>query len=155
VYLIPYLNKGNYLGIDKEQILIDQGIENELKDNLIQNKQPMFVVSNNFEFTKFNKIPNYAIAQSLFTHLPSNLINLCFKELSQHFDKNGVLFATYFISNKKIKNSKKAHDHGTFLYTIDEVKDFGELNGWNAEYIGDWNHPRNQKIVKYTLKNNH
>ena len=26
---------------------------------------------------------------------------------------------------------------------------FGEGNGYSAEYIGDWNHPRDQRVVEY------
>lgn len=152
IHLIPYLDTGNYLGIDKEKQLIDFGLSKELDEKWLVLKKPEFVVSNQFEFNKFSKIPNYAIAQSLFTHLPPNLINLCFKKLKNHFNKDGVFFATYFISDKKHKNPKKPHDHGIFKYTIEETKEFGQSNGWNVEYIGEWNHPRNQQIVKYTLK---
>lgn len=152
VHLIPYLNKGNYLGIDKEKKLIELGISKELNSELLSKKTPEFIISNEFEFKKFHKIPNFAIAQSLFTHLPPKLINDCFRKLRDQFHKDGVFFATYFISEKKHKNSNKPHDHGIFKYTVQEVIQFGELNGWNVEYIGNWNHPRNQQIVKYTLK---
>ena len=97
-------------------------------------------------------MPNFAIAQSLFTHLPPPMINACFQKLKNHFNPNGVFYATYFISDKKIINPKEPHDHGIFKYTFKEITDFGILNGWNVDIIGDWNHPRDQKIVKYTLK---
>ncbi|PKQ46710.1 hypothetical protein [Confluentibacter flavum] len=154
VHLIPYLEKGNYLGIDKEKKLIELGLSHELDNKWMTLKEPEFIISNKFEFEKFTKTPNYAIAQSLFTHLPPKLINECFSKLKDHFDKEGVFYATYFISEEKHKNPNKPHDHGIFKYTIEEVKQFGDLNGWNVEYIGNWNHPRNQQIVKYTLKNN-
>ncbi len=152
VHLIPYLQAGNYLGIDKEQTLIDFGLTNELDNKWLPHKKPEFVISNNFEFNKFSKVPNFAIAQSLFTHLPPSLINSCFKKLSLHFNTDGIFFATYFLSEEKYKNPKKAHDHGIFKYTIEEIKHFGISNGWEVEFIGDWNHPRNQQIVKYKLK---
>ncbi|WP_100615128.1 class I SAM-dependent methyltransferase [Confluentibacter citreus] len=153
IHLIPYLNEGNYLGIDKEEDLINLGISKELDNKWLNIKKPELLISNSFEFNKFSKVPNFAIAQSLFTHLPPDLINFCFKKLSFHFDKKGVFFATYFVSEKKHDNPKKAHDHGIFKYTIEEIKSFGYSNGWDVEFIGDWNHPRNQQIVKYTLKN--
>ena len=152
VHLIPYLNEGNYLGIDKEKKLIDLGLKHELSSELYHKKKPELLISSNFEFNKFSKAPNFAIAQSLFTHLPSELINTCFIKLKDYFDKKGVFFATYFISESINDNPKIAHDHGIFKYTIEEVKQFGNTNGWNVEFIGDWNHPRNQQIVKYTLK---
>ncbi|TVZ59155.1 hypothetical protein NA63_1680 [Flavobacteriaceae bacterium MAR_2010_105] len=152
VHLIPYLNQGNYLGIDKEKSLIDLGLKHEFDPKIIDSKSPEFVISKRFDFSKFSKTPNVAIAQSLFTHLPPNLINLCFKNLKLNFKSDGVFYATYFFANQKINNPKKPHDHGVFKYTPEEIKGFGIQNGWDVEIIGDWGHPRNQKIVKYTLQ---
>jgi SAM-dependent methyltransferase len=153
VHIIPYLQPGHYLGIDKEKSLIDSGLKKELNEEMIAAKLPEFVISNNFEFNKFTKVPNFAIAQSLFTHLPPRLIHLCFKNLKNHFQENGVFYATYFITSKSVKNPNKPHDHGIFKYTWEEVNIFGTANGWDVEIIGDWNHPRNQQIVKYTIAN--
>jgi hypothetical protein len=25
----------------------------------------------------------------------------------------------------------------------------GQQTGWNLEYLGDWGHPRNQKMLRY------
>lgn len=153
VHLIPYLKSGHYLGIDKEQSLINLGLKNEIKEDILDQKKPKFVISDNFEFNKFDRIPNFAIAQSLFTHLPPPMINKCFVKLKKHFAKDGVFYATYFITENVVENPRKAHDHGIFRYTPDAIISFGTTNGWNAEIIGDWNHPRNQKIVKYTPMN--
>jgi len=29
------------------------------------------------------------------------------------------------------------------------MEQFGKETGWQVEYIGDWNHPRGQKMVCY------
>ncbi len=152
VHLIPYLNKGNYLGMDKEEKLIELGLEKELGEKWIRLKEPSFVVSENFEFQKFQKKPNFAIAQSLFTHLPPKLIHTCFRNLRENFDENGAFFATYFISPNRTTNPEEAHSHGIFYYTVEEAKNFGTTNGWEVEVIGDWRHPRNQQIFKYSPK---
>lgn len=149
VHLIPYLDKGNYLGIDKEETLIELGLKHELPANIINIKSPEFVVDQNFDFCKFSKIPDYAIAQSLFTHLPPEIINLCFKNLRAHFNPEGVFYTTYFLSDIKTKNPRLPHDHKNFKYTMKEIKEFGSNNGWDCKFIGDWNHPRNQQIVQY------
>ena len=150
-HLIPYLNAGNYLGMDKEKSLIDLGLKHEMNEQVTKSKSPEFVISKDFEFQKFTKQANFAIAQSLFTHLPPNLINLCFQKLKGNFQKNGIFYATYQFSKDKIVNPLEPNDLGMFKYTPEEVIQFGKSNGWNVEIIGDWNHPRNQQIVKYTL----
>jgi len=67
VRLIPYLDRGNYLGIEKEETLVRIGIAKELGPELYTSKAPEFVISQTFEFEKFSRKPNFALAQSLFT----------------------------------------------------------------------------------------
>jgi len=152
IHVIPYLNKGNYLGIEKEKLLIDKGVKCELNAELKKSKQPELIVSDSFEFELFSKKPNYAIAQSLFSHLPANMINDCLLKLSKNFVKGGAFYATFFTTDKKIENPKESHDHGTFRFTNEEITKFGTNNGWDVYIIGDWKHPRKQIMVQYTLK---
>lgn len=152
IHFIPYLGSGNYLGIEKETTLVDLGLEKELGADLAEAKSPEFVISDSFEFNNFSKNANFGIAQSLFTHLPPELIELCFRNLREKFDDSGSFFATYFFSKVEIDNGKNSHDHGKFFYTREQVTAFGESTGWDVEIIGDWNHPRDQQIVKYTPK---
>lgn len=146
---IPYLDRGHYLGIEKESGLLKAGLEQELDPKIRKKKQPNVIISDSFEFEKFRQKADFAIAQSLFTHLPSSLIDLCFKKLYPWLKNDGVFYATFFETGKKISNPKKPHDHCNFFYTKNEMCSFGITNGFNSNYIGDWNHPRNQVIVEY------
>jgi SAM-dependent methyltransferase len=150
IHFIRYLEPGHYLGIEKEQMLIDSGISQELGRDLNESKRPQFVVSSAFEFEKFADRADFALAQSLFTHLPPPIIELCLRKLREWIAPDGTFFATYFESATSIDNPSDPHDHGGFHYTRDEMLEFGERTGWRAEYIGDWNHPRRQVMVKYT-----
>ncbi|NOZ12195.1 MAG: hypothetical protein GXO69_00945 [Acidobacteria bacterium] len=149
VKVIPYLQASHYLGIEKEGSLVKAGLENELDPALRAEKEPNIVISDSFEFEKFEKKADFAIAQSLFTHLSPALITLCFRKLYLYLQDDGVFYATYFETDRKIKNPKKSHAHAIFSYTQEEMIDFGEMNGFTADYIGNWNHPRNQVIVEY------
>ena len=146
---IPYLERSHYLGIDKESGLVKAGLENELDPKLREEKQPIIVISDSFEFEKLGQKVDFAIAQSLFSHLPPSLIDLCFKKLYPWLEDDGVFYATFFETERKVHNPAKPHDHDIFAYTKDEMYGFGEINGFNADYIGNWNHPRNQVIVAY------
>ena len=149
VHFIPYLEPGHYLGIEKEEGLIHAAIEKELDRELYRRKKPCLVVSAAFEFDKFQDRPHYALAQSLFTHLPPPLIDTCFKKLRQFIRDDGVFYATFQQTEVEISNPSEPHDHGYFGYTRQQMENFGTRNGWTAEYIGDWNHPRRQKIVRF------
>lgn len=149
VHLIPYLEVGHYLGIEKEIDLIHAGIEKELGHELFEQKKPELVISDSFEFEKFTARPTYGIAQSLFTHLPPLMIDDCFSKLRRVMQPNGAFFATYFEVGYQRKNLDSPHDHLSFAYTRAEIEAFGTRNGWTARYIGEWNHPRDQRICVY------
>lgn len=149
VHFINYLDPGNYQGMEKEAELIRLGVENELGAEINAAKKPEFVISDSFEFGKLSKQPDYALAQSLFTHLPPALIELCFAKLRQVIKAYGVFYATYHEVKKARKNPDKPHAHGFFAYTRRQMEEFGINHGWQAEYIGDWGHPRHQVMVRY------
>jgi SAM-dependent methyltransferase len=149
VHFINYLGPGNYMGVEKEVELIRLGIEQELGAEVNAAKKPEFLISDSFEFGKLSKRPDYALAQSLFTHLPPALIDLCCANLRQVIRPDGVFYATYHEVKKARKNPDVPHTHGFFAYTRAQMKDFGSRNGWLAEYIGDWGHPRHQVMVRY------
>lgn len=150
VKAIPYLETGHYLGIEKEEGLVSAGLNKELDLDIKRAKQPNIVISSSFEFEKLGHKADFAIAQSLFTHLTPDLIELCFRNLYSWLNDDGVFYASFFLTKKKRKNPKKPHDHGYFAYTRTEMCGFGSSGGFTSSYIGDWNHPRNQVIVEYT-----
>jgi len=149
VHAIPYLEPGHYLGIEKERGLVEAGLAKELGAALQAARQPRIVVSDAFEFERFERRADFAIAQSLFTHLPPALIGLCFDKLLPCLADNGVFYATYFEVPVPRHNPDTPHDHGYFAYTRQQMLDFGEGRGFQARYIGEWNHPGEQVIVEY------
>jgi hypothetical protein len=96
VNAIPYLEPSHYLGIEKESGLIKAGLEQELDPGIGEQKRPNIVISDSFDFARRGQTADFAIAQSLFTHLPANPINLCFQRLHPHLESDGVFYATYF-----------------------------------------------------------
>lgn len=149
VKAIPYLAPGHYLGLEKESNLVAAGFENELDKTVHAQKQPQVVISSTFEFHKLPHKADFAIAQSLFSHLPADLISLCFSNLRSSLADDGVFYATYFEVDTPRRNPDNPHDHGYFAYTKAQMLAFGEANGYTASYIGDWDHPRGQVMVEY------
>ena len=149
VHFIRFLDRGNYLGIDKEAMLIDAGIYKELGRELHAEKAPELLVSNNFEFRRFSKVPSFGLAQSLFTHLTGDDIDFCLRQLRQFVGEGFRFYATFFKSNSTSKNPKLSHDHMNCRYTRQQMLLFGEGCGWQSNYLGDWCHPRNQMMMEY------
>jgi len=144
---INYLNVGNYLGVDKEINLIIHGVSEELGISVFVEKKPEFVVSENFELSKFSKRPDYAIAQSLLTHLTAEDIYSCFLAVRKIIADEGKFYATFFEVDKPTENFSESDAIDCFYYTREQMNLLAEMAGWKMRYIGDWNHPRNQKMV--------
>lgn len=149
VHFIRYLEPGHYLGIEKKPLLIQAGVEQELGSELFQAKRPQLVISGRFEFERFSVRPDYALAQSLFTHLPPPLIHMCLSKLRGFIKSDGVLLATFNEAQRPVRNPRVPHDRYTFKYTSAEMEQFGRAAGWIPEYLGEWGHPRDQKLVRY------
>tara|TARA_Y100000768_G_scaffold367355_1_gene330359 strand:- start:206 stop:874 length:669 start_codon:yes stop_codon:yes gene_type:complete len=151
IHFIEYLNRGKYVGIDKEEYLIKKGIEEELNHKTLKLKEPNFIISEKFNFRSSSQIPDFSIAQSLFTHLDINDINLCLNNLRKIVKKNHLFFVT-FKEGSHILNRSKSNSFSVFFYSFKILRDLASKLGWRAEYIGAWGHPRNQKMLKLIAK---
>lgn len=114
-FLIPMLDKGKYYGIDGEKRLIADGLSKELLFNLEVKKTPNFSFNYDFDFS-FCKGYDFAIAQSLFTHLNKEDINKCFKNLSSISKTGSKFFFTFFEGVESNNVHSNSHSHRNFEY---------------------------------------
>ncbi len=145
VKFIPYLDAGNYLGIEKEDSLIKQGLAKELPPEVAAEKRPELVVSGDFEFERFTKQPDYSLAWSLFTHLTRPDLEKCLGNLRAQVPQTHQFYAT-FLPGGEDENEAKSHAHAAFYYPREELEAMGASNGWDCEYIGDISREREMKM---------
>jgi hypothetical protein len=149
---IPYLEPGHYLGLDHHAWLIEAGLRHEIPALLRRDKRPEFVISDRFEFHKFEKHPNYGLAQSLFSHLVEDDILLCLKNLRAHIEPGGRFFATFVPKGflpVDYANPDRSDDAAAFQYDAEEIIALGHATGWEGKYIGQWGHPRGQEMLEF------
>ncbi|OHV17751.1 hypothetical protein BK022_03590 [Methylorubrum extorquens] len=151
IHLIPYLDAGRYFGVDQHIELIIIGVGEELGMDAFRSKKPKFLVSRSFEFERFGTTFNWGIAQSLFTHITADEIRLCLTKLHTHAAEGMRFFATFHEVETSVANPEASHSHDYFAYTRAEMEAFGRDAGWTPRYIGEWGHPRQQKIIEYSL----
>ncbi len=159
VHFIDYLDTGNYYGLDINESLIEAGLL-ELKELNLQTKNPNVLINSQFNLSFFNTKFDYGIAQSLFTHLLINNILRCLVEVSRVLKPDGKFYATFFEAPSSVYldrlvqnpgNTVTNYDSDPFHYSYEEFEMFARLSGLNVELIGDWDHPRNQKMLRFTL----
>ncbi len=149
VYFIPYLEKGHYLGVEKEKALVEAGLQKELSPSLLSQKAPEIIVSDSFEFSKLSKKPDFALAHALFTHLVPEAIELCLRNLRACAAPGCRFYATFFETSSSVANPGTSQDHTLFYYTREQMAEFGRKTGWQSLYIGDIKHPRKQVMMEY------
>lgn len=136
--LIPFLDRGHYLGLDRDAALVERGLTQELDPALVSDKAPELVISDRFEFGRFSRAPTVAWAVSLFTHLNAGDIMDCLTQLRRHSAVTCRCFATFFEVPSPVRNYRLSHPRLGFHYTRAQVSEFGERAGWRAEYLGEW-----------------
>jgi ubiquinone/menaquinone biosynthesis C-methylase UbiE len=160
VHFLRYLNSGNYYGIDMNSSLIDAGYQQEL-DVTNRNKLPQknLLVNDHFELYLLGVEFEFALAQSVFTHLPLNHIRRCLFELAKCVKQGGKFYATFFECSSESLYTLTTHQPGGIITSMDsdpyhyQLQDFFWLiKGlpWTLSYIGDWKHPRGQKMLSFT-----
>ena len=146
-YFIPYLEPGHYLGIEREQALIDAALAHELAPDVAAAKKPELLVDSRFAFASFSKQPDFGIANSLFSHLSREDIELCLGNLREHSPQCD--FYATFRPDDGGTNPKRSSAHADFRYNPEQMAEMGSATGWATEYIGGWGHPTGQHMMRY------
>jgi SAM-dependent methyltransferase len=154
-YFIEYLGPGDYYGIDKHIELIIYGTVRELSIPKFRQKRPHFAISDSFEFERLGSGFNFGLAQSLFTHLSPEDVNLCLNKLYPTAAEGCKFYATFFEADGAVKNPEASHSAKGFWYTRAEMEKFGADTGWQPFYIGNWGHPRGQRMMLYVKSTEH
>jgi cyclopropane fatty-acyl-phospholipid synthase-like methyltransferase len=157
IHAIKYLETGNYYGLDMNPSLIEAA-RHELKLAGLTHKNPHLAVSDRFELGLFRQKFDYLLAHSVFTHVFANHIIRCLAEVREVLASKGQFFATFFLAPHRVHLAPIVHqpggvqtqyDRNPFHYSRDEIRAMAELAHLSAEIIGEWSHPRGQKMVMF------
>lgn len=147
VHFVPYLDTGNYLGVDKEPTLLDAG-RDELGPGVVAAKQPQLRATDSFDFSGFDRAPTFAIAQSLFSHLSRADIRTCLDRLRPFMAPDGRFYAT-FNERDDAAEPPRSHSHAFFAYPHTVLEQLGRETGWRPTYVGEFGHPRGQVMMRF------
>lgn len=155
--LIRYLDKGNYYGFDINQSLLDAG-RIEISEADLEHKKPKLLLDDKFKLSLFEQEFDYAVAVSLFTHLPMNYIIRCLVEVSEVLSEKGHFLATYFEAPAPAHLKPIIHtpgeittnfDKDPFHYSYEEFSWMALQAKLTVKNIGEWGHPRAQKMLHF------
>lgn len=157
IRFVNYLDAGNYYGVDVNPTLIEAGYNNELGDKN-KAKLPIENLRSTDRFdVDFGVKFDFAIANSVFTHVSLNHIRLCLHRLAPHMNSGGSFYATFLEPPEDTPmdgiygkgRALRYQERNVFWYYKEDLVWCAERVPFTAEYIGDWGHPRNQMMMRF------
>jgi SAM-dependent methyltransferase len=164
VKIIAHLDPGRYWGIDNNDVLLRAGWDEELGPAGLQSRQPreQLVALSDFQFDELMPQFDVAIAQSVFSHMSLNRIRRCLARLAPKMVRGGRLFATFFeVPSSADREQALLHEPGgisshsdrdPYHYRLRDLEFAVEDLPWHVDYIGNWGHPRDQKMISFVRK---
>jgi SAM-dependent methyltransferase len=160
IKFVDYLEPGNYYGLDVNASLLDTGYDVELPERL-REKLPRDHLRATDRFDcNFGVDFDFAIAQSLFTHISLSQVRLCLYRVAQAMRLGGRLFATFFegpadlpldgvLDGDNARRKDKFTERNPFWYWPGDLEWAAGFAPWEFRYIGDWSHPRGQRMAEF------
>ncbi|MGA0545430.1 class I SAM-dependent methyltransferase [Brevundimonas sp. VNH65] len=156
VPLTAYLDPGNYYGVDISAALIEAGYVNEITPAGLADRLPRhhLRVTDDFDVA-FGRRFDFALAVSLFTHLTLDYLTRCLDRLGSEMDAGGRFYFSVF--EGEASQARLEHPHGIVSHPDRDPFHFSQgalagaaPDGWRFDWIGDWGHPRNQQMARFT-----
>jgi SAM-dependent methyltransferase len=161
VHYIRYLDRGRYYGVEKDRLKLEAGRDEELPRYGLVDKEPTLVVMENFDFASLGQTFDYAIAQSVFTHLPVNQIIRCVMNVEKVLLPGGTFFATFYENADGKRNLDPVEqkpglwthfDRDFFHYDFATFEWVASGTSLEVRHLGEWNNPRNQRMLAFTKR---
>lgn len=148
-HFIGYLDTGHYTGMDISQKVLAFGEKLLAQENLVE-KRPTLVLNEEkrLRFSMFtDQTFDFLLAQSVFTHLPSEYIEECFQHVKQVMGADSQFFFTHFLGDDHVRKSVK-----NFAQPWSFYEELAERYGFRLESRAEqYPHPSDQKMARLTL----
>jgi hypothetical protein len=149
--LIPFLNSGNYVGVEPNRWLVDQGIRNELGTDIVRVKGPSFLFSETPQVLEKAPCSNFALANSIFSHASLTQIDDWLKHISANLCLSGALVATFLVGPEDYGGDAWIYP-GCVRYRVDTIRSLAERHGFHFEML-DWLHLHDQNWAVFAKPN--
>jgi cyclopropane fatty-acyl-phospholipid synthase-like methyltransferase len=155
LHFLAYLDDGGYVGLDKDAAQIRVGRAN--CRGRINGKGVTAIVSGDFDLSGYEGYFDFALAHSLFPHLQRHEISACLRAVRDALKDGGRLYATYFEAPPQDYNACRQARGGVvttlnsdpFHHEIAFYEQATNDLGMTLVNIGEWDHPRSQKMLEF------
>lgn len=159
VRFAAYLEPGRYCGLDVNQSLLDAG-RAELEAAGLSGRVPPENLRQgaDFDLAAFGHSFDMALAVSLFTHLPAAHLRICLERLAPVLRPGGSFYASFFLLPEghgfaepcaQTPEITSYPDRDPYHHRLEDLRAACLGLPFSARLIGDWGHPRNQRLVVF------
>ena len=155
IHFVDYLEPGHYYGIEINQSLLDVGYQQELPAPLRERLPRDHLRATDRFDCDFGVKFDYAIANSVFTHISLNHIRLCLYRVAQQLAPSGRFFATFFEAppghpiDASLNNGRRWTERNAYFYYRRDLKWAARWADCEMHYIGKWGHPSGKRMVEF------
>lgn len=158
IRFIDYLEPGHYYGVEKDAAVLEEARRVELPRHGLEGKRPELVAMEDFDFRRLGQTFDYALAQSVFTHLPLNNIIRCLMRIEEALNEGGRFYATIWENPEGKRQLDDIHhptgkvthfDSDSFHYDFPTFRWICEGTRLTVENLGQWGHPQNQSMLVF------
>ena len=143
--------------MQKEQWLVEAAHEVEIPRHDLEDKKPTIICDDKFGFEEFEEQFSFALAQSVFTHLPLQDISACLISMAKVLKKRGKFYASFFEGSRNKQNVVQLEgevvsypDRDPYHYEFEQIVEVAGECGLETKYIGDWGHLAS-KMMEFRL----
>ena len=139
--LIPYLNRRNYVGIEPNRWLVEEGVAHEIGESLLEIKEPQFIYTDSpSDLASREGSFDFVVAQSIFSHCGWDLMTRWLRGISACLRPSGALVATFIKSDIGSERAGWIYPD-CVAHTEPSLREAASAMGFTFEIL-DWKHPR-------------
>jgi len=142
-FFIPYLGRGNYVGLEPERELLDAGIALEVGRGVVYHKRAEFRYFDDFRLSRLFRKFDFVLAQSILSHMGPDLLALIFQEAHHALFDGGTFAATWFQGDED-ETRDGWHAGVAIRYRDWTVSELAMDAGFESFKILDVTHPMGQ-----------
>jgi len=142
-FLIPYLDKRHYMGLEPDTALLDAGLSDELGWDMHCSKRPIFYHFSDFQLSAIRESFDYILAQSILSHAGWDIAWTIFKEAGKALADQGIFAATWFQGEEEA-NLNGWHGGRIVRYRDSTMADMALASGFQSLQVLDVKHPMGQ-----------
>ncbi len=143
--LIPFLNEGMYFGIEPNPWLIEEGLRENLGQDMVRMKSPRFDHNDRFDCEVFGEQFDYIVAQSILSHTKIDMGKRCVSNAAKVLKPDGLFLLTF----QQVMHPEKHQDQygdewvypGVVPTSEDAIADIFQHAGLSFWKL-PWFHPR-------------